>query len=182
VSSPQQEEFMPVAVFLKGINVGGHRRLRPSVLAKELERFDIVSLGAAGTFVVRKAVERSKLCAAIVGRVPFEVDVMICSENEIHRLIAGKPFDCIDQERDIISFVGVTATRQQPWTKGPLRLPSSGAWGLKVLKCQDRFVVGLYRRHMKVLSCFSQLERICGGPLAIRNWNTILAVNRALQA
>src|SRR6185295_12228721 len=45
---------MAVVVFLRGVNVGGHRRLRPSVLAKELERLDVVSIGAAGTFVVRK--------------------------------------------------------------------------------------------------------------------------------
>jgi uncharacterized protein (DUF1697 family) len=172
---------MAVAVFLKGINVGGHRRLRPSVLAKELKRLEIASVGAAGTFVVRNAVTRAHLRAAILGRVPFEVDLMICGEIEINRLVAAKPFDGIAEGRDVVSFVGVMATRRKSLAALSLKLPVDGEWGLKVLNCQDRFVVGLYRRQMKVLSYFSQLEKICGTPLAIRNWNTILAVRNSFH-
>ncbi len=45
---------MAVVVFLRGVNVGGHRTFRPSLLAKELHDYDVVNVGAAGTFVVRK--------------------------------------------------------------------------------------------------------------------------------
>jgi len=46
--------------FLPGINVGGHRAFRPSVLAKELGIYDAVNVGAAArlsfakTWVARK--------------------------------------------------------------------------------------------------------------------------------
>jgi hypothetical protein len=45
---------MALIVFFRGINVGGHRAFRPSVLAKELSIYDAVNVGAAGTLVVRK--------------------------------------------------------------------------------------------------------------------------------
>jgi len=38
---------MALVVFLRGINVGGHRTFRPSLLAKELAKFDIVNIGRA---------------------------------------------------------------------------------------------------------------------------------------
>jgi uncharacterized protein (DUF1697 family) len=173
---------MAVVVFLKGVNVGGHRRLRPSALAKELKRFDIVNIGAAGTFVVRKAVAKANLRAEIIGRVPFEVDVMICSGSEILRLVSGNPFDGYVAGRDIVPFVGVMATRRRSLSTFPLNLPVDGDWCLKVLKCQDRFVLGLYRRQMKAITYLGQLERVLGMPLTIRNWNTILGIRRALQA
>src|SRR5258708_3993883 len=45
---------MALIVFLRVINVGGHRTFRPSILARELSDYDVVNVGAAGTFVVRK--------------------------------------------------------------------------------------------------------------------------------
>jgi uncharacterized protein (DUF1697 family) len=173
---------MAVVAFLKGVNVGGHRRLRPSILAKDLKCLDVVSIGAAGTFVVRKAVARSDLHAEIAGRVPFEVDVMICTESEILRLLSSNPFDGYAARRDIVSFVGVMTARIRSAPTLPLNLPTDGEWCLKILNRQGRFVLGQYRRQMKAISYLGQLEKIFGMPSAIRNWNTMLAVRRVLQA
>jgi hypothetical protein len=52
-------------VFFRGINVGGHRAFRPSVLAKELGIYDAVNVGAAGTLVVRKPGLRAKFLAEL---------------------------------------------------------------------------------------------------------------------
>ena len=42
---------MALLVFLRGMNVGGHRRLRPAALARELAAYDVVNVGAAGTAI-----------------------------------------------------------------------------------------------------------------------------------
>jgi uncharacterized protein (DUF1697 family) len=42
---------MALVVFLRGVNVGGHRTFRPSILARELSDYGVVNVGAAGTFV-----------------------------------------------------------------------------------------------------------------------------------
>ena len=43
---------MALVVFLKGLNVGGHRTFRPTRLAEQLQYLDAVNIGAAGTFVI----------------------------------------------------------------------------------------------------------------------------------
>ena len=47
-------DSMALIVFLRGINVVGHRAFRPTVLAKELDIYDAVNVGAAGTLVILK--------------------------------------------------------------------------------------------------------------------------------
>jgi hypothetical protein len=69
---------MALVVFLRGVNVGGHRTFRPSLLAKELSHLDIVNIGAAGTFVVRNRISHATLRAELAKRLPFETAVVIC--------------------------------------------------------------------------------------------------------
>ena len=172
---------MALVVLLKGVNVGGHRTFRPSVLAEELERFDVVNVGAAGTFVIRKTVSRAKLRAEMMRRLPFEADVMICNGSDILRLASGDPFAGQPSGPNIVRFVSVLAKRRQPSSPIPLNLPSGGEWCLRVLTYQDRFVLGLYRREMKAISYLGQLEKVFGVPVTTRNWNTMLAIARVLK-
>ncbi len=72
--------------------MGGHRRFRPSILAKELTKYDVVNVGAAGTFVVRKPVSRVKLRAALRRKLPFEAEVALCDGRDLIRLEAESPF------------------------------------------------------------------------------------------
>ncbi len=172
---------MALVVLLKGVNVGGHRTFRPSVLAKELKRFDVVNVGAAGTFVVRKTVTRAKLRAEMRRRLPFEADIMICSGSDILRLASANPFAGQLSGPKIVRFVSVLAKRAQPLSPVPLDLPSGGEWCLRILTYQDLFVFGLYRREMKAISYLGQLEKLFGVPVTTRNWNTILAIVRILM-
>src|SRR5213592_2066105 len=41
---------MALVVFLRGVNVGGHRTFRPSLLARELSEYDVVNVGAANLY------------------------------------------------------------------------------------------------------------------------------------
>ncbi|MBA3914614.1 MAG: hypothetical protein H0X25_12370, partial [Acidobacteriales bacterium] len=69
---------MALVVFLRGVNVGGHRSFRPSVLARELSDYDVVNIGAAGTFVVRHPESRAQFRTALLGKLPFKTEVMLC--------------------------------------------------------------------------------------------------------
>ena len=172
---------MALVVLLKGINVGGHRTFRPSTLAKELRRFDVVNVGAAGTLVVRKPVSRMKLRAEILRRLPFEADVLICDGQDIIRLVSEDPFAGQPFGPRIVQFVSVLAKRRQRLSPLPLNLPASGEWCLRVLTHHDRFVLGLYRREMKAISYLGQLEKVFGARMTTRNWNTILSIVRILK-
>lgn len=168
-------------VLLKGINVGGYRNFRPSLLAKDLARFDVVSVGAAGTFVVRKKVSDAHLRAELTRRLPFQADVLICRGSDIVRLAFSDPFAGQPSGPQIVRFVSLLAKRRQPSSPLPLILPSGGEWGLKVLSVRDRFVLGVYRRQMKAIGYLGQLEKIFGVPVTTRNWNTITAIARIID-
>jgi len=55
-----------LVVFLRGVNVGGHKTFQPSVLARELSDFDVVNVGAAGTFVIRKTISQAMVRAELL--------------------------------------------------------------------------------------------------------------------
>ena len=170
---------MALVVLLRGVNVGGHRTFRPSVMAKTLS-FDAVSIGAAGTFVVRKPVARMKIRAEIARRLPFDANVMICEGSEILRLAASEPFAGQPSGPAILQFVSVMARRKHLPTL-PLIMPPGGAWALKVFGVQGRIVLGVCRREMKAIAYLGQLEKIVGVPLTTRSWNTILTIARTLK-
>jgi uncharacterized protein (DUF1697 family) len=172
---------MALVVFLRGVNVGGHRTFRPSALARELSPFGVVNIGAAGTFVVRNPVSRTRLRAEIARRMPFETDVMICDGADIVRLAASDVFAGQPDGKHVVRFVSVMGSRRKPLPRMPLQLPSSGEWSLRVLSCRDQFVCGLYRRDMRAVRYLGQLDKVLGVSVTTRNWNTIRAIAEMLQ-
>src|SRR5215472_972466 len=74
---------MPIVTFLRGVNVGGHRTFRPSLLADKLHHLDLVNIGAAGTFVIRKPVSQTLLHSALRKHLPFETHIMMCPSREL---------------------------------------------------------------------------------------------------
>jgi uncharacterized protein (DUF1697 family) len=173
---------MAQVVLLKGVNVGGHRTIRPSALAQDLEDFEVVNVGAAGTLVVRKTVRFEELRAEIERRLPFRSDVMICRGSDILRLVSRDPFAGHVSSPEVVRFVSVMGRTRRPLAPLPLDLPGEGAWFLRVLACQNRFILGLHRRHMKAIRYLGELERVVGVPITTRSWSTILAVAAVLEA
>ena len=170
-----------LVVFLRGINVGGHRRFRPSLLATELKRYDVVNIGATGILVVRKPISRAKLRAELKQRLPFEAEVMICDGRDIVRLVNGDPFAGNPSRPDIVRFVSILAKRPRATPTIPATLPADGAWGLRVLGHSDRFAFGLYRRQMKAIGYLSKLDKLFGVPVTTRSWSTILTIAKILE-
>jgi len=171
---------MMQVVFLKGMNVGGHRTFRPSVLAKQLKDCDIVNIGAAGTFVVRSPITQANLRAELLRRLPFQAEIVICSGREIISAAAGNPFTGQPSGPDIVQFVSVLAKRPRELPELPLSLPADN-WLLRLIAIQDRFAFGVYRRHMRVISFLTQVEKRMGVPVTTRNWNTITAIIKVLK-
>jgi len=170
-----------LVVFLRGVNVGGHRRLRPSILARELRAYDVVNVGAAGTFVVRKPGSRAKFSAALRRKLPFEAQVVVCDGRDLIRLETEDPFAAERSRPDTVRFVSILAKAGRVRAAGPITLPPRGHWLVRVIASHKRFVFGLYRRHMKTIGYLGQLDRLFGAPATTRNWNTIVAIVRILK-
>lgn len=173
--------LVALVVFLRGVNVGGHRRLRPSILARELRAYDVVNVGAAGTFVVRKPGSRARFQAAVRRKLPFAAEVVICDGRDLIRLEADDPFAAERSRPDTVRFVSILSHAGRVRPGLPIALPPRGKWLLRVIASQRRFVFGLYRRHMRTIGFLGQLDRLFGAPATTRNWNTIVAIVRILK-
>ena len=173
---------MALVVLLRGVNVGGHRTFRPAKLAEQLKHLGVVNIGAAGTFVIRRPVTRTKLRAELARHLPFTTDVMVCSGSEILELVSQDPFAGQSARPDITQFVSVLAKRPVSSPKMPVTFPPEGEWMLKLLGRENRFVFGVYRRQMKAISYLDRVDRIFGVPATTRNWNTISTIAKTLAA
>lgn len=172
---------MALVAFLRGVNVGGHRTFQPSLLAKELAAFDVVNVGAAGTFVVRKQIGQAKLRAEILQRLPFQAEIMICPGSDIIKLASSDPFENEPSGPDIVRFVSVLAKRPRVLPALPLSLPPGNEWGLKIVAVDGRFAFGVYRRVMRAITYLGQLDKRLGVSATTRNWNTITAIVKILK-
>lgn len=172
---------MALVVFLRGVNVGGHKTFKPSELARELKTFDAVNIGAAGTFVIRKPVSRSILRAEIAKRLPFDAKLAICEGREIERLVALEPFGPKPAAADVTRFVTVLLDNEPARPQGPQRWPSTGQWMVRVHAVEGRFIIGEYRRNMKTISYLGGLDKKYGHTGTTRNWNTINAIAAKLS-
>jgi uncharacterized protein (DUF1697 family) len=170
-----------LVVLLRGVNVGGHKTFRPRTLAEQLKHLDPVNIGAAGTFVIRRPVTRTQLRAELARNLPFDTEIMICEGRDIVRLMSHNYFAAQPVRPDIVRFVSVLSRRPRSAPSMPMFFPSSGKWLLKILARDNRFVFGLYRRHMKAISYLGTFDRIFGVPATTRNWNTITAIARVLR-
>ena len=172
---------MALVIFLRGVNVGGHRTFRPSILANQLKDYGVVNIGAAGTFVVHKPGSRTRLRSELLRRLPFEAEVMMCTGQELTAAALHNPFDAEPAGSDIVRFVSVLAKPPKVLPAIPVRLPGNGKWLLKILSTHDRFLFGFYRREMKVISCLGAMDKLFGVPVTTRNWKTIGAVLKLLE-
>ena len=168
-------------VFLRAVNVGGANRCQPALIAKQLSKFGVLNIGAVGTFVVRENVSESVLRSAIGKKLPFKCEMMICSAREIIKLASKDPFARQPAGPNITRFVNVLAKRVPSPPPLPLSLPPNDDWLLKIITIEDRFVLGLYRRHMKAISYLGKIEKLLGVPATNRNWNTIKKVVKILE-
>ena len=172
---------MALVVLLRGVNVGGHRTFRPSSLADQLKHLDAVNIGAAGTFVIRGPITRTALRAELIRRLPFDAEIVICEGREIVRLLSLNHFADVPARSDLVRFVSVLSRRPRVALRTPVSFPPGGKWLLKIVARDKQFVVGVYRRHMKVIGYLGKLDRLFDVPVTTRNWNTITAIARVLR-
>jgi uncharacterized protein (DUF1697 family) len=172
---------MSSVVFLRAVNVGTANRCRPSEIAKELSKFDVVNIGAVGTFVVRKDVSESTLRAAFARKLPFKCEIMICPARDIIQLARQDPFAGQPSGPAITRFVNVLHKPLRKRPPLPLSLPSDDEWLARIVAIQGRFVLGVYRREMKAIGYLGKIEKLLGVPATNRNWNIVEKIMAILK-
>lgn len=151
------------------------------MLAGHLTHLDAVNIGAAGTFVIRPPVSRTQLRAQLARRLPFDTEIVICDGREIEGLLSRDFFSDHALHPDMVRFVSVLSRSPRSAPETPMRYPGTGTWLVQVLAREKRFVVGVYRRHMKAIAYLGKMDRVFGVPLITRNWNTVAAIGKVLN-
>lgn len=172
---------MALIVFLRGINVGGHRTFRPSILARDLAVYDVVNVGAAGTLVVRKPGSRTKFLAELRRKLPFEAEIAFCDGSDLIRLEMESPFGTEPSQPDVVRFVSILSRASQNKPSLPIAFPAGEEWFVRVMGSKDCLVFGVYRRHMRTIGYLGRIDQLFGVPTATRSWSTMLSVLRILK-
>jgi uncharacterized protein (DUF1697 family) len=173
---------MALVVFLRGANVGGHRTFRPSLCARKLSDYDVVNVGAAGTFVVWKPGSRTQFRAALLRTLPFETEEVICNGRDLLSLSEENPFGTEPPTPDVVRFVSILFKGVRVLPPMPIALPTENDWLVRIIGAKGRFVFGEYRRHMKTIGYLGQIDKLFGATVTTRNWNTITAIVKILQS
>jgi len=173
---------MALIVLLRGINVGGHRAFRPKLLAQELRAFDVVNIGATGTFVVRNPGSRAHLRAALHSRLPATTQFVFCEGRDLLQLATKIPFDEPSPDPDVIRFVSFLGTASRARPSLPFTIPQGRNWFVRVTTLTKRLALGEYRRHMKTIGYLGQLDTLFGTLVTTRSWTTVNAIVQTLEA
>ena len=141
----------------------------------------MVNVGAAGTFVVRKPGSRAKFRAALLRKLPFEAEIMMCDARDLIRLETENPFAAEPSPPDVVRFVSILSKVGGVRASLPVAFPSDGEWLVRVMASEGQFVFGMYRRHMRTIGYLGQIDQLYSVPATTRNWNTIVAIMRILK-
>ena len=166
-------------MLLRAVNVGGHGVVRPKALAERLSRYELINVGAAGSFVARKGGTPEGLRAAILAALGFETDVIILTSSEFSRLLAGGPagWDAPDAEtRRFVSFLAADPLHQP---RLPLLRPEGAPWEVQIVARVGRAVLSLRRRPTDPPLLYPNplVEKAFGVPATTRGWETVLALD-----
>jgi uncharacterized protein (DUF1697 family) len=168
---------MALVVFLRGANVGGHRKFLPAALAKEMAEFGVVNIGAAGTFVVKKPVGAAAFRAELGRRLPFETEIMICPGNEILALGRSAPFADPPAGKDVRQLVTILAKKPKTLPKFPIRSPEGKDWQVDFFRIAGRFAFSFRRRtdSRRLIYPNAIVEKVLKIPGTTRSWSAIEA-------
>ena len=170
---------MASVVFFRAVNVGGHQRFQPRKLAAALVEFDVVNLGAAGTFVVRANVSPAELRATILARLPFAPELMICPARDVLALAREDELREFPADRDLGRFVSVLTSAPRAKLPLPIEYPAGDKWYVRIVAVIGRFALSVRRRGQTYSNAI--VEKHFGLPATTRNWNTIDAICRVLE-
>jgi uncharacterized protein (DUF1697 family) len=170
---------MASVVFFRAVNVGGHQRFQPGKLARELECFGVVNIGASGTFVVRESISQAKLRTEILRRLPFQPELMICPAGEVLALARGEWLREALPGKGEGRFVSVMQKAPRKLPPLPIEQPPGSGWEVRVVVVVGRFALSI-RRIGKTYSN-AVVEKHLGIPATSRNWSTIETVCDVLE-
>ncbi len=171
----------PYIALLRGINVGGNKKVPMADLKKLLEKNgyeDVKTLLASGNVLFstvkmeQKKLER-ELEALLEKHFKFPIPVLIRTADSIQKLIDANPFKEVKETPETRLYI--TFLSEKP--TGKLKIPYiSPGKEFKILEATETEVcsVLILSENVKTTEAMNILEKEYGKKVTTRNWNTVL--------
>lgn len=160
---------------LRGINVGGKKKVEMATLKTALEKaglFEVQTLLNTGNVIF----EAPKATAAGLETVlektfGFAIPVILRSASTIEKLAKADPFKGVKADENTRLYI--TFLTEKPKTKTP---PKSDDASFRILKVTDGEVVSVLQLdpEHRTVDAMAIIEKTYGKKVTTRNWNTVL--------
>jgi len=168
------------SAFLRGINVGGNKKVPMPQLKATLEEIgftDVKTLLASGNamFSAKKeniAALTKRIATALEKEFGFTIPVLMREMPRLEEMFAAEPFKGITVTKDIRLYV--TFLSEVPKTK--LKIPyTSDDKALRILKLEDDALYSVLdlSKGSGTIDAMAIIEKEFGKLVTTRNWNTI---------
>jgi len=168
--------------FLRGINVGGNKKVPMAKLKSVLEEFgflNVRTLLASGNVIFEFKKESlplltKKISATLEEAFGFTIPVILRDAEEIEKIAESNPFKNIMVTKDTRLYV--TFLSDDP--KSKLKIPyHSTDNSFQILNIKDRAIFSVLDVSKKgTVDAIAILEKEFGKNITTRNWNTIVKI------
>ena len=165
--------------FLRGINVGGNKKVPMAALKKAFEKMghrDVRTVLNSGNDAFEAkdstAVSAKGLSAALAKTFGFEIPVLLRTRAELEKLTKSEPFKGVKLAPETRLYVTFLDSKAKTNLKIPYASPD---FPLKILKVTPGEVLSVVVLSAKggTIEAMAVLEKEFGRNLTTRNWNTV---------
>lgn len=178
---------MRYVILLRGINVGGHKKVPMATLREVLTQAgfsDVKTLLASGNVVLespKKSISdlENRISALLEAAFGFTIPVLVRTGEDILNIIREDPFQDIEVHKDIRFYV--TFLKKDP--ENPIEAPWASAEGsYRILAVKDRMLLSVLDvSQKKTVDAMQEQGNALGKEITTRNWNTVMKIGKLLQ-
>jgi len=177
---------MKMAALLKGINVGGNKRVPMAELCSLAEKVGLTQVRHyinSGNLVfdagkLKRDSVAKLLEAAIEKHFGFHVDVIVRTATQWKKYISDRPFANAANDRPNGLHLGLSRLPSHPDLLATLE--SRATQGEKIKRIGDAIWIDFVKGVGKSKLTPAFLEKAAGSSVTLRNWNTVLKIEEML--
>ncbi len=171
-----------IIAFLRGINVGGHKKVTMAALKAAFESMgfrNVRTVLASGNVVFESRKTGPDLAAPMARGLAkafgFPVPVILRSTRELKAMVASDPFKAVPGGPDVRLYV--TFRPKKAPALPPARLPEPPA-GVRIIRIDPGEVYSVVRlsQGAGTPDLMAFLERTLGRDVTTRNWQTVIKI------
>jgi len=169
------------AAFLRGINVGGSKKVPMDRLKQAIEEIgckNVRTFLASGNVTFDSPVGQGELLSAIENKLAntfgFPISTLLFNISDIDKMVESVPFHDIDVAAETKLYVTLLNRKAASNLSAPYVSPDGS---FRITKISDRAVFfAVTDKNARTVDVMAFIEKEFGKDVTTRNWNTILKI------